>query len=316
MTKRSNVFPPLLFFMGLLASVIWPAAVIADGDSDDEVEYSRRGADTCLGCHEEPEILSIFRTPHAQSSDPDTPFANLQCEGCHGAGGNHAARIRRNEVRPPITNFGHKETQTPIAEQNAICANCHVAEPGPGWHGSVHENESLSCADCHQVHAPADRALMRAEQAEVCYTCHATQRAQSFKASSHPIRENKMACTSCHNPHTSSADHLLARDNVNQVCYGCHAETRGPFLWEHAPVAEDCTSCHDPHGSNHPLLLTRRPPQLCQQCHSQAGHPSIGFTDAGLASGSPSPYLVGGSCMNCHPMVHGTNHPSGVRLSR
>jgi len=315
MTVTRKALSPLLFICAL-GWASWSSATLAADEAQDELEYSRRGADTCIGCHEEPEILSIFRTPHGQSADPSTPFANLQCEGCHGAGDEHAKRLRRNEVRPPITNFGSSETHTPVAEQNEICANCHTAAPGPGWHGSSHDNEALACADCHQSHAPADRALMRAEQAEVCYTCHATQQAQSYKASNHPIRENKMACSGCHNPHESTADHLLTKENVNQVCYTCHAETRGPFLWEHAPAVEDCTSCHNPHGSNHPVLLKRRPPQLCQECHSQSGHPSIGYTDQGLANNNPSSYVLGGSCMNCHPMIHGTNHPSGARLAR
>jgi len=308
------VLSPLLFTC-VLGLGLWSGSAIPD-DAAEDPEYSRRGADTCIGCHEEPEILSIFRTPHGQSADPNTPFASLECEGCHGPGDTHAGRVRRGEERPPITNFGSKFTHTPVDEQNEICANCHTGTPGPGWHGSAHDNEALSCADCHQAHAPEDRALMRAEQAEVCYTCHATQQAQSYKASNHPIREDKMACSACHNPHESTTNNLLAKDNVNQVCYTCHAETRGPFLWEHAPVVEDCTVCHNPHGSNNPELLKRRPPQLCQQCHSQAGHPSIGFTDQGLANNNPSAFLLGNSCMNCHPMVHGSNHPSGARFAR
>lgn len=306
------ILSPLLFacVLGLAASI--ETAI----PQETEAEYTSRGADSCIGCHQQAEILSIFQTPHGQSADPRTPFANLQCEACHGPGDAHAGRVRRGQVRPPPINFGREVTHTPVERQNEICANCHTAQPGPGWHGSAHDNEALACADCHQVHAPADRALMRAEQAEVCYECHATQQAQSFKASNHPIRENKMSCTACHNPHESTADKLLVDDNVNQVCYTCHAETRGPFLWEHAPVVEDCTACHNPHGSNQPLLLKRRPPQLCQGCHSQAGHPSIGYTDDGLANNNPSSFVLGGSCMNCHPMIHGTNHPSGARLAR
>jgi DmsE family decaheme c-type cytochrome len=302
---------PLLFACALVIATL-PGAVAAQ----DEPGYSGRGADTCLGCHDEPRIAAIFQTPHGQPADPDTPFANLQCESCHGPGDAHAGRVRRGQTRPPPVNFGSDIAHTPVEEQNAICAGCHTAKPGPAWHGSAHDNESLSCADCHQAHAPADRVLLRAEQAEVCYDCHATERAQSFRASSHPIREDKMACSDCHEPHASTADHLLVRENVNQVCYTCHAETRGPFLWEHAPVVEDCALCHEPHGSNHRFMLTQRPPQLCQRCHSQAGHPSVGFTDQGLADNNPSAFLLGGSCLNCHSMVHGSNHPSGALLAR
>src|SRR4249920_3411601 len=55
--------------------------------------YTKKGADTCLKCHDESSkfpVLSIFKTRHARPSDPRTPFAKLQCETCHGPGGHHA----------------------------------------------------------------------------------------------------------------------------------------------------------------------------------------------------------------------------------
>ncbi len=109
---------------------------------------------------------------------------------------------------------------------------------------------------------------------------------------------------------------LLLKPTLNETCYTCHAEKRGPFLWEHAPVAENCTNCHTPHGSIHPTLLVKRAPLLCQQCHSQSGHPSVARTGAGLPGGSPSGFLLAGACINCHSQVHGSNDPSGVKLMR
>ena len=109
---------------------------------------------------------------------------------------------------------------------------------------------------------------------------------------------------------------MLAKQSLNQTCYSCHAEKRGPVLWEHAPVSEDCSLCHAPHGSVHMALLKKPAPLLCQQCHSPAGHPSVAYTAQGLPSGTPSGFLLAGSCANCHTQVHGSNHPSGARLMR
>jgi DmsE family decaheme c-type cytochrome len=107
------------------------------------------------------------------------------------------------------------------------------------------------------------------------------------------------------------------KPTVNQTCYTCHAEKRGPFLWEHAPVAEQCTLCHSPHGTVRPSLLIKTPPLLCQQCHTVAGHPSVAYTGAALSSGSgSSAFLLAGSCTNCHSQIHGSNHPSGYKLMR
>jgi DmsE family decaheme c-type cytochrome len=158
--------------------------------------------------------------------------------------------------------------------------------------------------------------LQTATQPEVCYDCHTQQRSQVLKPYAHPIAGGKMDCTSCHAPHGETTNNLLARQTVNDTCFECHAEKRGPFLWEHAPVVEDCGNCHTPHGSNHPGMLTVRGPLLCQSCHSQAGHPSVAYTAGGLADGSPSQFLLGQNCLNCHSQVHGSNHPSGSKLMR
>ena len=118
-------------------------------------------------------------------------------------------------------------------------------------------------------------------------------------------------------PDGSTAPAQLVRNTVNETCTSCHAEYRGPFLWEHQPVAEDCTNCHNPHGSVQPALLKLRPPFLCQTCHEGAGHPSMVNTPQGLAGGgAPSAFLLAGGCINCHSQIHGSNHPSGRAFMR
>lgn len=282
----------------------------------EDIPYSRQGADTCLKCHDSPEIMSVFRTPHAEKADPDTPFANLQCESCHGPGGEHGRRLRRGETRPPILDFGRDES-FPVAEQNGKCLDCHEKELGAAWHSGVHDRQDVACADCHTVHAARDDVLHDDRQAEVCYDCHRFTRSQFQRAFTHPVRFDQMACSDCHAPHDSLTPDLLRRATLNETCYDCHAEKRGPFLWEHLPASEDCSLCHQPHGSNHRWLLTKERPLLCQDCHSRAGHPSIAFTRDSLpGSGSPSQFAVGGSCSNCHSRVHGSNHPSGAQLLR
>ena len=91
--------------------------------------------------------------------------------------------------------------------------------------------------------------------------------------------------------------------------------TRSP-RWEHAPVAEDCSLCHESHGSVNDRLLTARGPALCQQCHSAAFHPSVAFGADSIGNARTGQNMVGKNCLNCHSQVHGSNHPSGARLTR
>ena len=292
-----------------------------DGQSPADAGLSAEGADTCLGCHNSNDMLVIFRTPHGQQADPESPMTQLQCETCHGPGGIHSDRRTTRSGHQPVVAFG-TESSSSTAEQNAVCVDCHQGDVSLAWTGSMHERNDTGCVDCHKVHSATDAVGMRSGQNDVCFSCHRRARADGMKPSSHPIRTDDpvrvaaMVCTDCHSPHAAVSGGQLRRNTLNELCVGCHAEFRGPHIFDHAPVSEDCSLCHKPHGSIHPALLVRRPPLLCQSCHSQRGHPSISFTDSTLPGGNPSAMTLGRSCINCHTQVHGSNHPSGYNLMR
>jgi DmsE family decaheme c-type cytochrome len=298
---------------GLLGA---PQASMAADDQATAPAYSKKGADTCLNCHDDANLAGIFKTKHGQPGNADAPFGHgqLQCEACHGPGGKHATT--KGKDRPAMIKFGSK-SGTPVAQQNQQCLTCHQSSTKHMWGASGHGSATLSCADCHKAHDATDKVLRAGDQQEICFTCHQTQKANSLKPYAHPIRQGEMACSSCHEPHGSTTRNALKGATVNETCYSCHPDLRGPFVWEHAPVAEDCTLCHDQHGSIHPAMLKQRAPFLCQTCHSASGHPSVAYGPSGLPGGSaPSPAVVAGSCTNCHVQVHGSNHPSGRSLTR
>ena len=290
--------------------------------------YSRRGADTCLRCHDEMSpfpTTEIFRTVHGQPSHPGAPFAppreamlpaGLQCEACHGPLDEHGKQILADgEVRQEMLAYGGRGN-VEASLQNSMCLNCHANYRRTHWEGSAHQSAGLACADCHQIHTAHDRVRSIGTQVDRCTTCHSDVAADILKRSSHPLRDSQLTCADCHAPHGDIGDHLTKHASVNDTCYTCHAEKRGPHVFEHPPASEDCTICHVPHGSNQPALLTRRPPQLCQGCHSSVGHRSMPQLASQLADGNASPFLIARGCLNCHSEVHGSNHPSGDRLRR
>jgi DmsE family decaheme c-type cytochrome len=318
---------------GILATAaLWPAVSLgqaaeekaaeapADPPAAEAVEYSKKGADTCLTCHDEnPVVMAIFQTKHGNPADTRTPFGKgqLQCEACHGPGGNHTGRIKRGESRPPMIRFS-RDSIAPVSVQNGVCLTCHEKSLSANWHAGPHAANNVACAACHDLHTPKDPVLSTRTQPDVCFTCHAAKRVEFLKPYAHPLKQGKIACSDCHTPHGTSNEAQLVKATINQTCYQCHAEKRGPFLWEHAPVAENCANCHAPHGSSNPGMLTARGPLLCQSCHSQQGHPSFAYGPSGLPGGGGQTVstLVLGNCMNCHSQVHGSNHPSGSTLTR
>jgi DmsE family decaheme c-type cytochrome len=281
-------------------------------------DYSRTGADQCLRCHDqtaELNAMGIFNNIHGSRKQPGSPFQGLQCEACHGPAGEHTKpRLRGGEQREPMIAFG-RHSPLPAEKQNSVCLGCHKDSLNHDWQGSEHERADVPCAACHLVHQAHDPVQKPTTQLEVCGRCHQSQLALTHQRSSHPMRNGQMQCTDCHSAHGSLNEASLKQATTNDNCYSCHAEKRGPLLWEHEPVTEDCGTCHNAHGSVNTALLTKRPPQLCQSCHSSAGHPSVPYPDNNTDSAAAI-FVIGSSCLNCHSQVHGSNHPSGNSFQR
>lgn len=307
-----------LLALGLAHAPLAWSADEAKKDAPAKVSgYSKKGADTCLGCHDDdPSLLGIFRNVHGSPTNARSPFGHgqLQCESCHGPGDLHAKGKGRN--RPKLIDFG-KGSATPVAVQNGACLTCHNGTASH-WAMGPHADADVSCADCHSSHKKSDPVLTAATQQDTCGTCHKHQHAAERMPYRHPLAEGKMSCTSCHTPHGSNTPAQLVKNSVTETCTSCHSELRGPFLWEHQPVAEDCTTCHSPHGSVNLAMLKARGPFQCQQCHETSGHPSIAFGSNNLpgGTGTTKGYVLAGNCLNCHTQVHGSNHPSGAKLMR
>jgi DmsE family decaheme c-type cytochrome len=207
-----------------------------------------------------------------------------------------------------------KNDPTPVAKRNEMCLTCHSKGDRIFWQGSPHEFRDVACTSCHRVMEDISprHQLAKPNQIETCGTCHLQKRAQQMRSSHMPLREGKMTCTSCHNPHGSVTASLLKEISINDTCFTCHAEKRGPFLWQHAPQNESCMNCHDPHGSNHERMLKVAKPRLCQQCHNERTHPTVPY---GRDAASQK-FVLGRQCLNCHVNIHGSNHPSGFAFTR
>jgi len=260
----------------------------------------------CRACHEK-AVNVIERTYHGTLEN--------SCSSCHGDVTEHLkSNLEKGEPGPII-----KLTEAKPADVNATCLSCHEKGHQANWAGGVHDRRGVACTSCHSVHDfKSDKAQLKTPRdAETCFTCHQQIRAKSMRTSHHPVREGKLDCASCHNPHDSTKPKMIKTDWITEQCLSCHTEKRGPFLWEHAPVRENCALCHDPHGSNHDKLLVAKQPFLCQRCHLNTRHPGTLYDGVNTAAGpSPSNRAVEHACKNCHQNVHGGNAPSGPYLGR
>jgi len=285
----------------------------------------------CANCHEGPHN-SIMLTAHGAKNDA----TGSMCQACHGDATEHLKDPTKAKPQGPLTTKGSTAT-----EKTAVCLTCHVSNRHlVFWESGNHAKNDVSCSNCHNIHGqPGAVAVMpfttsfRPNEANLCGTCHQQVRAATLKPSHHPIVENKIKCSDCHNPHGALTPGMLRAETVNQQCYSCHADKRGPYMFAHPSVEENCLSCHNPHGSVYTKLLNEKLPNLCQDCHDVPRHPgtiygaAAEFTCTPAATADPknsacfgkppgtfntavNTRFIARACTNCHNAIHGSNAPA------
>ena len=310
----------------VVAQAAKPVKTKKPSPAADEDAYAKNDPQVCMSCHgQDPHIQSFLKySSMARKGDQRTPMAGGGCESCHGPSAAHvASRSQGGDVEPAVVFSGPHAS--PVEQRNEQCINCHEGGQRINWLGSKMQNDGVACVNCHTVHVAKDPVLVKKTQPEVCFACHAQQRAESLEYSHHPIQEGLVVCSDCHNPHGSPGPHSLNEFSVNETCYNCHQDKRGPMLWEHQPVREDCTNCHTPHGSVEERLLRENPGFMCSSCHSSlaANHSGGAFGGANALPGNLLGKAVFNSalgnqrlCLNCHSQIHGSNSPNGAYFFR
>jgi DmsE family decaheme c-type cytochrome len=306
MGKTNGLRKPLLWIVG--TAIVALIASVSMVSGQDEAHWIDN--ETCADCHDEISE-SFHRSAHGVyfSEDADAKAGN--CQACHGPGGRHVESGEPADIVNPA--------KVDLIDGETTCLSCHSGHAFESWEASVHRSASIRCTSCHTLHItiPEKRKI---RVSEGCYECHSEVRAAGYMPSRHPIAEGKMECTDCHNVHGGMEPWKLD-GSVRETCLQCHAQFEGPFVFEHAPVAENCGYCHLPHGSVSDFLLKQSEPTLCLNCHSMHFHASVEGVDGefetpqapergGVSTPDAWKRVMLTKCTQCHSEIHGTDLPS------
>ena len=192
------------------------------------------------------------------------------------------------------------------------------------------KREGVGCEGCHgpgslHVEAGGGRGkfiVNPMKNPDACFQCHIDKQAEFSLPYHHPVKEGRMSCMNCHNPHGEDAKLAKGKfvNRNNENCSQCHREQTRPHVFQHAALREGCTACHAVHGSINSKMLVQNDNNLCLKCHAQVGaNPAganlvrpilIGSGNHNSPSGSR---LAQGTCWTsgCHTAIHGSNlHPA------
>ncbi len=301
--------PPLLLAVAFLLLPL--AAGAAPPQSPAHAGNARYvGDEACAACHSE-VADSLAMTAHGDIRDFQAPWGQTGCEACHGPGSVHVETNDPADILNPATGDVVTTAQT--------CLSCHRNDHLDGFEMSSHALGNVTCTDCHEVHGKPSRDLLKTSEAMLCAGCHEDVQNRTALPSHHPIREGKMGCADCHDPHREGMQTDLAGERNNDLCFKCHSSHQGPYIFEHAPVVEDCAICHDPHGTVANNLLVENEPFLCLQCHQAHFHATLqgiegeftsieGYTGESHRDSAKRSMLT--KCTQCHSAVHGSDLPS------
>src|SRR5690606_12460828 len=141
------------------------------------------GEKACIACHGQ-ENEHFKATLHAKvfRLNPKNDHEARVCETCHGPGSAHAEKATDKRLIIGFTKYW----ETPIEVQDGQCMGCHRGGNSLHWPGSIHSDNRVGCADCHNPmeRLSASGLLFRQKITETCYHCHQQQRAE-FRKRSH-----------------------------------------------------------------------------------------------------------------------------------
>jgi predicted CXXCH cytochrome family protein len=157
-----------------------------------------KGAELCLGCHEDMKAQVSRANRHAPLDSP------RECLSCHGP---HTAA-----AKPML-----------LMKTEDLCVSCHGKQM---LQGSVrHKALEQGCTSCHDPHSSDTDHMLKKPVEQLCTTCHADLSKHFHKTTStkpDPQTGKPLTCTGCHSPHASDFPSLLRGDPKRDLCIRCH----------------------------------------------------------------------------------------------
>ena len=185
---------------------------------------------------------------------------------------------------------------------------------------SIAEGEKIvgeACESCHgpgslHVDGGGDKSKIVRYSAENCFSCHTDKKVQFQLQYHHPVPEGQMACTDCHDIHSTgrAVRSVTSLERQDEKCFKCHKEMKGPFVFEHDAMREGCQICHEPHGGVYNKLLVADDHALCLRCHWQSNTNTATGNLGGVphGTGAGNYYIgTGEECVDHHRAPHGSN---------
>jgi len=197
--------------------------------------FNRPIGKECMNCH------NGYSEIKAQNHYQKVPLG-IDCERCHGAGQLHVSRIQQGE----FVEVGNKidysivnPAKLSVELQMDICQQCHLQ-------GVNVETNQLDFKPGMPLTAVRDVFLVHKKNKNAFGIASHAERFRQSKC--FIATNNKLTCTSCHNPHKTFKANTIS--HYNKACENCHSPTLPctETQTKRNLVNDNCSGCHLPKG--------------------------------------------------------------------
>ena len=200
--------------------------VNSPGYRDGFADFDRPIIPRCLECH----ATYIESQPPPSNRYSHAGFVpGIQCEKCHGPGGQH---VRRVTTKSGASSGGDmlNPARFPRDRQMDLCAWCHAGHGDALLPSFAYKPGEVLAKYIGQPQPGPDAPLdVHGNQVEMLRV-------------SRCFRESEMTCLTCHDVH--SLQHDLTQ--FSQRCKSCHKPDSATFSKPGHPVSNNCIDCHMP----------------------------------------------------------------------
>lgn len=252
----------------------------------------------CLGCH-----TVGLGLPSGFVSPEQTPqLGGVQCENCHGPGGNHAFNPFDETMRPKVTLAAeacggcHTDAHHPTYDEWTDSRHAHVDDHVAEYFVHYGESRMNSCGACH---SGAVRMAMLEHWEELQEDPNAEME--------YPTGEDaayfSVECAVCHNAHKATAHAQLRNPRASLVDFSY--STSKPFAEQYDPEVQLCGQCHNMRGAT--WDSSSRPPHHSPQYNVLIG---LGGVNPGGEQMLSTHSRLEHQCARCHTHGHESEHPT------
>lgn len=192
--------------------------------------FARKIGLECMSCHNAyPEM--VLGSENKYTKIPE----GIDCERCHGAGGEHVRRKLAGEVIDTAKHIDYSivnPARLPIDKQFQLCMRCHLQGNAVLAEGKSFYDfkPGMDLSEVFSVFSPRyenDNSFIMAS--------HVDRLKQSAC-----FNQAEMSCITCHDPHHSVR--TTSADFFNNKCVSCHTSCEEEIEKNNT----DCVSCHMP----------------------------------------------------------------------